>query len=86
MTTDDGYARLRRWLESKGWTLQRLADVLGVGLSAVTAWGQGRTRPSLDTAAAIEAVTGGSVPATVWASQGAVSAARERAEKSTPAA
>ncbi len=61
---------VRAWLGTR--TLDWLASVLGVSAPAVYAWVSGATCPVLETAAVLERLTGGAVPASAWADPGEV--------------
>lgn len=74
---NDGYAKLLKWLKREGMRKAELARVLGVTAPAIFRWGTG-SRPSIDLAVALERITGGEVPASSWASPGAVQRAERR--------
>lgn len=55
-----------RWLEKSGLTRAEVAERLKIGSSALSQLTRGLTSPSLETAAAIEDLTGGEITARVW--------------------
>lgn len=61
---------LRAWLGER--TQDWLAGLLGVSAPAVYAWMSGATCPVLETAAVLERLTDGAVPASAWADPGEV--------------
>ena len=60
-------ALVKGWLAEQGKTQEWLAGALGVGESAVWHWLSGQSAPILETAAVMERLTKGAVPATSWA-------------------
>lgn len=55
-----------RWVNSTGLTLKEIAAKLGVSVQNVSNMRLGNTKPGRESAATIEAVSGGAVPATSW--------------------
>lgn len=55
-----------RWIDASGLTRAEVADRLGVSREALFALLGGRRVPSLQTAVAIERLTGGAVPPRLW--------------------
>lgn len=62
-----GFLTLRDYLERTGETQEALAERLSVTPMAVSHWVNGKSKPSLQMALKIEAITG--VPCRAWASQ-----------------
>lgn len=62
--------KLNNWIDASGITQAELARLLGTTRQAVCHWMRGRTVPALYYSLALEAVSGGQVPATVWLTQG----------------
>ena len=58
--------KLSRWLDSAGMSRDALSERLGVGRTYVDKMCRGERRPSLDLAVAIEKLTDGAVPVSVW--------------------
>ena len=55
--------KLRDWRKQKGWTVAQVADLLGIGVSTVTAYENGSRRPRPEMANQIERLTLGHVTA-----------------------
>lgn len=56
------------WRVSKGWSLEKLSQKLGITLVTVKRWCRGQTVPSLQLAFWIEYATKGGVPVVSWMS------------------
>lgn len=55
--------KLREWRKQKKWSVSQVADLVGVGVSTITAYENGSRRPRPETAHQIEIVSGGAVSA-----------------------
>jgi len=60
----DGPRQLKSWLDAKGITREQGAEALGVHVTTLYRWLEGK-QPNLDQAARMQSVTG--IPATAWA-------------------
>jgi DNA-binding XRE family transcriptional regulator len=61
------------WVEASGLTKQEIAEKIGVELPTLYGYLNGNRRPGLDTAGAIEELTEGKIPASLWAKKRATS-------------
>jgi DNA-binding transcriptional regulator YdaS (Cro superfamily) len=62
-----GAVELRVWMARNGVNGAQAARLFGVSRGRLASYRTGRYRPSLDSALAMERVTGGAVPAASWA-------------------
>jgi transcriptional regulator with XRE-family HTH domain len=70
--------KLVAWMDLKGLSGAQLADLLQVGAAPVCRWRQGKGRPNLAAALALERASDGLLPAAMWVD------APERADKAAP--